>query len=352
MYWCHIDARRWKPSILQSFAWGLLGLLGVSCLALGLGLRDVSLPPRVPERLGNWSRILRALEAHPTDRPLSFAVVGDTKSFGTFDSILEALRGKDLDFIVNLGDFVHEPTPSEHSYFLHEMAEDLQPAGPPMLVIPGNHDVHPQSFPIAAFERLYGPSMFSFECAGNLFVFLNNALPRRKGGVNWKPYLKEVLSQRRQHVRRVFVLMHVPPMDPSRGWNGNGKSRTLEFLEQHGVDYAIGSHLHRYGRAQAGPTTVLVTGGGGATLKPAPFGGFHHAIVIRVAGDQVSEEIVPVSAKWKVAEKLEHMFMTVLLPLARHVEERHGSGDSGWVGADLPIRPTKGNIRSRSRHRA
>jgi hypothetical protein len=233
--------------------WILFALLLLLFAAGAQWALDLQRPPRTPPNLGNWPRVLRALEAHPIDRPLSFAVVGDTKSFGTFDSILDALRGKDLDFIVNLGDFVYEPTPSEHSYFLYEMAEDLQPGDPPMLLIPGNHDIDPKSFPVAAFERLYGPSMFSFQCGGNLFVCLNNALHRKEGGVDWKGYLKEVLSQRRQHVRRVFVLMHKPPMDPSRGRKGKGKGDIMAFLEQNGVDYVIGSHLHRYGRAQVGP---------------------------------------------------------------------------------------------------
>jgi predicted phosphodiesterase len=271
-------------------------------------------PPDIPSNLGNWPRIISHIKSHSKDRPLSFAVVGDTKSFGTFEAILKRLQGLDLDFIVNMGDFVHEPTLEDHRYFVQEMANELDPADPPLLLVPGNHDISPTTFPASAFERLYGPPSFSFECAGNLFVFLNNAVSMRKGGTHNVEYLERVLSQRREKVKRIFVLMHKPPLYPGK-WLGRVKSsHFMELMKRYHVDYVLAGHLHMYGRIRVGDTTVLISGGGGARLREGPVGKMHHAVIFRLYEDGLTEDIMPVASEYSLEEKLEYLFVTRILP--------------------------------------
>ncbi len=293
------------------FAIGVLSL--VSALGATPWVEEHTRPPHIPQNLGNWPRIVSPLKAYPEDRPVSFAVVGDTLSSGTFGVLLEELRRRDLDFIVHLGDFVSEPTWEGHAFFLKQMERDLGPGGPPLLLVTGNHDVEPKTFPLSAFESVYGPSSFAFRCGGNLFVIACNALPG-KSVEEWKADVERLISERRQGVRRVFVFMHKPPLDPTQSTSHPGAARFQERWGGLGVDYFISGHLHGYGRTQIGRTVVLVSAGGGARFKPSRTGSFHHAVLIRVAGDQVTEEILPVEAHMDIGDKLERALLTQAFP--------------------------------------
>ena len=313
-----LPSGEYLPMTRKRIVLALTGIVLVLLFGAAYWIWDVSRAPQIPQNLGNWPRILDALEVHPPDRPVSFAVVGDTHGSEVVEEILKGLRGVDLDFIVNLGDFVREPTVWAHRLFLKEMEEELPPTGPPMLLVVGNHDVDAQTFPLTVFERLYGPSTFSFECGGNLFVVLRNALPGEEKAKLWGADLEKILSQRRGTARRIFVFMHKPPVDPSRVWKSARMSRSMGILEKSGVDYVISGHLHRYGHTQIGRTEVLVSGGGGGRLRGS-FGKFHHTVVIRAFGDHVTEEILPVSTPRNPEERLESYYLSRVFPWFRRL---------------------------------
>jgi hypothetical protein len=88
----------------------------------------------------------------------TFAVVGDTRSIGTFELFTAELRKLPLDFAVLLDDCSYGGTEDHHRYFRAECAEEY--AMPfPILYVVGNHDVSPDGFPINRFEEVYGPSI-------------------------------------------------------------------------------------------------------------------------------------------------------------------------------------------------
>lgn len=278
-------------------------LVGWSGLLLALATVGTSQPgaESVPSNLGNRHAILAQLEALGSDRPVSFAVVGDSHGSATFNGILETLKGKKLDFIVHLGDFAAAPSPDGHALFLEQVRRGLGPNGPPMLVVMGNHDVGP-SFQVEAFERLYGPSSYSFRCGGNLFVVVRNCLPRslRNGHEEgaWQEWVAGTIQEKGYGARRTFVLMHAPPVDPLAPLEQLRAERFQRHWSGLGIDYFIAGHLHEYGRTEIGATVVLVSGGGGGTLRRVRSGRFHHAVIFRVAGDQLTEELIVVEKPW------------------------------------------------------
>jgi predicted phosphodiesterase len=294
-----------------------IGVVGfISALGVGSRVEEYARSPHIPRNLGNWPEIVRPLEAYPEDRSLSFAVVGDTHGTGTFKTILEELRRREVDFIVNLGDFVSQPTRENHAFFIKQMERSLDPAGPPLLMVMGNHDVDPGTFPVAAFESVYGPATFAFECAGNLFVMVANAVPgKREERKKWQRDLERLISARRHSVRRVFVLMHIPPTDPIQPMGDHDTARFRERWGGLGVDYVISGHIHGYGRSQIGGTVALVSAGGGGRLLPHRSGEFHHAVILRVGGDRVMEEILPVAPHTDLADKAERVLLTQVLPI-------------------------------------
>ena len=81
----------------------------------------------------------------PVSAVIRFAVIGDTKSVGTFERIAEQLRREALDFAVLLDDVSFMGKESYHRYLRAELAEtDLEV---PTYYVVGNHVVDPDTFP-------------------------------------------------------------------------------------------------------------------------------------------------------------------------------------------------------------
>jgi predicted phosphodiesterase len=262
----------------------------------------------LPPNVGNWPEVLSRMENLPRERAISFAVVGDSHGSPTFRRILEELKKKEIDFIVHLGDFAITPTREGHEFSLEQVRDVLGPDGPPMIMVMGNHDVD-VGFPVGKFEELYGPSSFSFSCGGNLFIVLPNCLPKtlRNGdgdGRSWKKELEKILAERRPEAGRTFLLVHSPPFDPLKPMTPKKAQSLMKSWGTLGVDYLIAGHLHQYARSQLGPTAILVSGGGGGRLREVPTGKFHHAIILRVLGGQVTEELLVVEEAFAPIERL------------------------------------------------
>jgi len=276
----------WGGVVAAAVTWGNLGSMG-----------EV-----LPPQLGNRPAIISQLEHLPSDRPLSFAVVGDSHGSETFDEILRELREKGVDFIVHLGDFAAAPNREGHRLFVEQVRRGLGSDGPPMLIVMGNHDVD-AGFPVQAFEELYGPSSYSFRIGENLFVVVRNCLPRtlrdgRGATRTWGDEVRRAIQERGSGVRRTFLFMHAPPMDPLGPMDPLRAGRFEAKWGGLGINYLVAGHLHQYSRTEIGSTVLLVSGGGGGRLRMVRSGRFHHAVIIRVAGDQVTEELLVVEKAW------------------------------------------------------
>jgi hypothetical protein len=258
----------------------------------------------LPANFGNFEANVAALQRQPHKEEFTFAVMGDTKSIGTFERLSEELRKLPLDFLVLLGDVAYDGTEEAHRYLRAELPEYAQPF--PVFYVVGNHDVSPERFPISRFEQLYGPSIFSFEYQTSLFVVLR-ILEEPFSNDESITFLTRLKETRRGKYQRIFVFMHIPPpVSPhfiARRYPDHEKLVTL--LDELGVDYVFAGDFHGYARVKLRNTTYIVSGGGGARLNEKLGKQFHHALVVRVGRDSVSERFVHVDSNHHVEDFFE-----------------------------------------------
>jgi hypothetical protein len=194
-----------------------------------------------------------------------------------------------------------------------EWAEEFSPPWPVFYVV-GNHDVDREKFPISRFEEIYGPTISSFDYQGCLFIvlrILNRPYPTRES----LEFLESLLSARRHDYRKVFVFMHVPPVWPgfSPG-SARSQNQFVALCDRFHVDYVIAGDYHGHARIKVKDTVYLVSGGGGARLVRGKFGRFHHAVVITVGPDWVSERILHVNRMKDIEDRAEELALAEVYP--------------------------------------
>jgi len=271
---------------------------------------------RNPESVGNWPRITKQITSTTDPDRFTFTVIGDAKEgTATFEKLLGLALEERPDFLIVPGDFVGHPDPARHRLFWHEMDENVD--GTPILLVPGNHDIHPdKAFRVEDFEQVYGPAQFHFTIGEYLFIFLNNAPGYAESG-EYLRYMDKVLSEEAGRARRVFIVLHVPPADLSNALDRRALAGTWEFralLEKHRVDTVICSDHHGYWQGRRDGVDYIVTGGGGARLRGRR-GKFHHAVRFSVADGKVSHSVIAVEKQLEILEKLEIRFATHVWPL-------------------------------------
>ena len=295
-----------------------LRLAAIACVLAALAFEGYTLAVQpegsdsLPPLFGNFPANRAVLEHSPPKDEFTFAVVGDTKSVGTFQRIVDQLRHIPLDFVVLLGDVADRPSRAAHQFLRAELAHEYALACPVFYVV-GNHDVGLEEFQIDDFERDYGPSVFSFRYQDCLFVVLCAAdLPSDEKS---DAFLRQLANAPRADARHVFVFLHMPPVLVAPGEEGViAKTSLVPLLQQIGADYVIAGHVHGYQRIALGPITYLVTGGGGSRLAHLDVPQIHHAMVIRVGKDFVQEEIVPVEPEHEWGDVLERFAIVSLGP--------------------------------------
>lgn len=268
----------------------------------------------LPQYFGNFQPIRDMLSEQPPKDKFSFAVMGDTKSIGTFEAIVKDLRDKPLDFAVLLGDCSFDGTEEAHRYLRAESSEYALPF--PVFYVVGNHDISREKFPVNRFEQDYGPSIFSFEYQESLFIvlrILDNPFTNEES-IN---FLKNLADDNLEKYRYRFVFLHVPPaiseIFHARQYKEN--EELVQWFTRLGIDYVFGGDFHGYARVKLRNTTYIVTGGGGARLeKKAPFKQFHHAVIMNVHQDAVSELIVPIEERKDIEDSIEKLAIIEIYP--------------------------------------
>lgn len=276
---------------------------------------DCRLP--LPENFGNFDSV-RALLAQDKQREeFSFAVVGDTRGRGTFEKITEKLKEEPLSFMVLLGDCARNGTLGYHRYLRAEWAEEMKMPFPVFYIV-GNHDVDEAEFSVSQFEKVYGPTNFSFEYQGCLFIGLR-ILNYPYSTTESAAFLESLLSTRRRDYKKVFVFMHIPPPVSSdfSAREFENSEQFVELFNKYQVNYVFAGDYHGYRRVNLKNTTYLVTGGGGGHLEKQKFGRFHHALVIKVTPDSVSELILQVERQEDFEDTIEMYALAEFYPWLR-----------------------------------
>lgn len=274
---------------------------------------DSALPPL----FGNFPANRAVLEEATEAGEFAFAVVGDTRSVGTFERITAELRQTPLDFAVLLGDCSYGGTENKHKYFRAECAEEYALPFPVFYVV-GNHDVSPDYFPVERFEEVYGPSIFSFEHRQSLFIVLRilNAPFTNEESLAFLAKFRDVDLSKYLHT---FAFIHIPPPVSStfEARTFGEADELVALFEELGIEYVFAGDFHGYAQSKRGETTYIVTGGGGAHLAGKPGGQFHHATVIHVTSDSVDKRIVAVTRVNDMEDRLEKLAITEVWPWMR-----------------------------------
>jgi hypothetical protein len=267
----------------------------------------------LPPYFGNHPDVIKMLTDQRKKDSFCFAVAGDTKSIGTFERIAQELRHQSLDFAVLLGDVAYKGTESFHRWLRSEINEYKLKV--PTFYIIGNHDVEADTFPVRRFEEIYGPGIFSFVYQDCLFIGLR-ILDEPYSNQESIDYLTHIASSSKESFRHKFVFMHIPPPlstdFSARSFNNDAKLVALFNKLQ--VDYVFAGDFHGYARTRFGLTNYLVTGGGGARLNEKKFQQFHHAIVVTVNQDRVSERIIQVDKSDDFEDALEKLAIGEVYP--------------------------------------
>lgn len=225
----------------------------------------------------NLDRIA-ALNLQPQDT-LRFAVLSDNQRF--YDELEDAVKainnysGKThrIDFAINCGDLTDFGLQEEYLWQVNRTNKLTMP----YLAVIGNHDCVANGVKI--YEAMYGSMNFTFEVAGNYFVFLNTNSLEFDEPVPDMDYMRQALSRTSEY-QNAFVVSHVPPFDAD--FDENLKPEFARLIRTHQVAYSIHGHQHsfRFGQHFNDGQLYLVAD----TIQNRNF------IVVTVIGKKVSFE--------------------------------------------------------------
>jgi 3',5'-cyclic AMP phosphodiesterase CpdA len=214
--------------------------------------------------------------------PTRFIHVSDLHAGGAADAQLE--RGlKALvervgpELIVASGDLTHRAKRTQHE----QAARVLRSLGPPLLAVPGNHDI-PWSFPgrftrtFAEFERVWQTTEPLFRSDELYVVGLNSARPWRhqSGGIRESQLRKtrELLADAAGGSLRVVVLHHHLIGAPwrSRKKPVSRRNAVLASLVDSGAELILAGHIHQAAVSERHEFEVVSGDAGGVTVSIAP----------------------------------------------------------------------------------
>lgn len=240
-------------------------------------------------------------------RPLRFVVYGDSRSGHSIHAqIVQSLLAEDPDLILCTGDVVERGTEdSDWDRYFAVAAPLLERI--PIFLAAGNHEyalrrqgaqrlfhlwdrlfipqppVSTNSSPAPAMlaqlreknppldEAAFPRGYYSFDQSGVHFVALDSNQARNIEQQRW---LEADLSRATlRRPRAIIVWMHDGPY--SMGWHGDNGSLIRDYVplfEKYRVNIVFSGHDHDFERGRRGSLNYIVTGGGGAELRPLKCG--------------------------------------------------------------------------------
>lgn len=252
-------------------------------------------------------------------RRLRFAVYGDSRSgHAVHSQVVQALLDEDPDLILDTGDVVARGSEDADWDRYFSVAAPLL-ARTPVYLTPGNHEyarrgfgdrrlfqIYATQFPVqpprlssnelrpsptapttnptprdllampqqappalgpSVPEALNGRGYYSLDLGGVHFIALDSNQLRSREQLAWLD--EDLLRARRKRSLARVVWMHDGPF--SWGWHGDNQTAQRDYvpvLEKHHVNLVFSGHDHNYERGRRGELDYIVTGGGGAELRP------------------------------------------------------------------------------------
>jgi 3',5'-cyclic AMP phosphodiesterase CpdA len=190
---------------------------------------------------------------------------------------LAALVGQvEPDLVVASGDLSHRAKRQQQE----SAARFLRSLGPPLLAVPGNHDIpwtlRRLSGPFAEFERVWQTTEPVFESESLQVVGLNSARPWRhqSGGIRSSQIdrARRLLAAAPDGALRVVVLHHHLIGAPwrSRKKPVSHRNAVLAGLVDAGAELILAGHIHQAAVSERHEFEVVVGGVRGVTVSVAP----------------------------------------------------------------------------------
>lgn len=181
------------------------------------------------------------------------------------------------ELVVASGDLTHRGRPAQHE----QAAAFLRALGPPVLAIPGNHDI-PYSFParftrtFTEFERRWETTEPVFRSPSLHVVGLNSvrAWRHQSGGIRESQLerARELLAEAPEGALRVVALHHHLIGAPwrSRKKPVSRRSHVLASLVDYGAELILAGHIHQAAVSERHEFEVAEGEMRGATVSIAP----------------------------------------------------------------------------------
>ena len=216
--------------------------------------------------------------AHPTRllhvSDLHFGGRGAPEIEGRLEALIERTRPE---LVVASGDLTHRGRPEQHT----AAAEFLRSLGPPVLAIPGNHDI-PYTFParftrtFAEFERHWETTEPLFRSPRLYVIGLNSvrAWRHQSGGIRDEQLSRArgLLTQAPEGALRVVALHHHLIGAPwrSRKKPVSRRSHVLTALVDSGAELILAGHIHQGAVSERREFEVITGDVRGVVVSVAP----------------------------------------------------------------------------------
>jgi hypothetical protein len=248
-------------------------------------------------------RAFRMLRDSPPASPeaFDFIVVADTRSLKvdeqseTFRTLVHEFNALKPAFVVDVGDLILGGAASLVSAQWDEFERVTAQVKVPLFPVTGNHDISDAETERIWLERV-GPTSYAFSYGNSRFIALNS---EEIGAINrisdeQVDWLKQDLET--CGARHVFIFLHKPYF--AHEWGAEAWSprwaNVAEVLAGHPVRIVFGgdNHVYRYLGERDGIHYVVSAGGGAELRHPEDEGGFHHYVLVRVRGEDVSWSVI------------------------------------------------------------
>ena len=181
------------------------------------------------------------------------------------------------ELVVASGDLTHRGRPEQHE----RAARFLKGLGPPVLAIPGNHDV-PYTFPArftrpwAEFERHWGTTQPVYSSETIFALGLNSVRPwRQQSGRIGDGQLESAIARLRAAPAGVFRLIALHHQMVGAPWRTRKKpvarrTKVLAALVDCGAELILGGHIHQAAVSERHEFEVARPGDRGVVVSIAP----------------------------------------------------------------------------------
>lgn len=213
--------------------------------------------------LGNRPEHIAQIQSQTASKGgFTAAFIGDVNNIGIHNAALlvEEVQKQGVDFIILGGDLVRFGTEDRFIHSLYIFSGFIKNV--PLLVVPGNHDLYPDS---TIFERLFDRKRFAFVLKDCLFIIVDTG----KGVLTQDDYdwIENTLKDN-AGVKNRLLFSHRPLIN----WDNPETKKDLpdesvyeplrQMLDRNKVDYVFSGHIHDSRQEKRGNTTYLIEGGG------------------------------------------------------------------------------------------